>query len=248
MTTPPERASKLLPRWKGPYRVCRISNDYQVVYEDGELERTIHINHAKPAKFTAPDLPEPVPSPEAFRPPLGYLPAGLAKPRPPPAAAAPAGNSVPPPAAAPANQQPAPATPAESTMPPPATAPASQKPEPASLAWRSPRLNPEPGHAHAIKSLPENLPHHSSKTSRMVSTYPLTVSYNECLGSRATSLSFTSLRIVDLRNGQSQYLSTIKQLVDALPKTVDPSSRFEIQSHIARPGQKRFRRSMRAAI
>ena len=82
----------------------------------------------------------------------------------------------------------------------------------------------------------------------MVRTYPLTVSYNECLGSRATSLSFTSLLIVDLQNGQSQCLSTIKQLVDALPKTVDPSSRFEIQGHIAQPGQKRFRRSMRAAI
>ena len=53
---------------------------------------------------------------------------------------------------------------------------------------------------------------------------------------------------MDLRNGQSQYLSTIKQLVDALPKTVDPSSCFELQGHIARPGQKRFRRSMRVAI
>ena len=61
LTTPPERTSKLAPQWKGPYRVCRITNEYQVVYEDGELERTIHINHAKPAKFTAPDLPELVP-------------------------------------------------------------------------------------------------------------------------------------------------------------------------------------------
>ena len=78
LTTPPERASKLSPRWKGPYRVCRIPNDHQVVYEDGELERTIHVNHAKPAKFTAPDLLEPVPSPEAPHPPLGYLPPGLA--------------------------------------------------------------------------------------------------------------------------------------------------------------------------
>ena len=79
-------------------------------------------------------------------------------------------------------------------------------------------------------------------------TYPLTVSYNECLGSRATSLSFASLCVVDLRNGQSQYLSTIKQLMDALPKTEDPSSRFALQGHIARPGQKRLRHSMRAAI
>ena len=77
LTTPPERTSKLAPRWKGPYCVCRIPNKYQVVYEDGELERTIHINHAKPAKFTAPDLPEPVPPVEEPRPPLGYLPEGF---------------------------------------------------------------------------------------------------------------------------------------------------------------------------
>ena len=130
----------------------------------------------------------------------------------------------------------------------PATAPANQRPEPASRPRRSPRLNPEPGHARAIKSLPGNPPHHSSETTRMACTYPLTVSYNECLGSRATSLSFANLRIVDLRNSQSQYLSTIKQLMDALPKTVDPSSCFALQGHIARPGQKRLRCSMRAAI
>ena len=248
LTTPPERTSKLSPRWKGPYRVCRIPNDYQVVYEDGELERTIHVNHAKPAKFTAPDLPEPVPSPEASHPPLGYLPAGLAKPRPPPAASAPAEDSASSSAAAPTNQQPAPAAPAENTMPPPAAMPTNQRPELASHPRRSPRLNPEPGHEHVIKSLPENLPHHSSKTSRMARTYPLTVSYNECLGSRATSLSFANLRIVDLRNGQSQYLSTIKQLVEALPKTVDRSSSFALQDHIARPGQKPLRRSKRAVI
>ena len=81
LTPPPERTCKLSPRWKGPYRVCRIRNDYQVVYEDGELERAIHVNHAKPAKFNSPDLSEPVPSPEAPHPPLGYLPAGLARPR-----------------------------------------------------------------------------------------------------------------------------------------------------------------------
>ena len=44
--------------------------------------------------------------------------------------------------------------------------------------------------------------------------------------------------MVDLRNGQSQYLSIVK----------DPSSRFALQGHIARPGQKRLRHSMRAAI
>ena len=56
MTTPPERASKLSPRWKGPFRICRIPNDYQIVYEDGEVRRTIHVNHAKPTKFTVPQV------------------------------------------------------------------------------------------------------------------------------------------------------------------------------------------------
>ena len=68
LTTPPERTSKLAPRWKGPYLICCIPNEYQVVYEDGNVERTIHINHAKPAKFTALDLPEPVPLTETPRP------------------------------------------------------------------------------------------------------------------------------------------------------------------------------------
>ena len=88
LTTPPERTSKLAPRWKGPYRVCRIPNEYQVVYEDSEVERTIHVNHAKPAKFIAPEFPKPVPPIEEPRPPLGYLPAGFtykpSKPRAPP--------------------------------------------------------------------------------------------------------------------------------------------------------------------
>ena len=57
--------------------VCRIPNEYQVVYEDGKVESTIQVNHAKPAKFTAPDLPEPVPPVEEPRLPLGYLPAGF---------------------------------------------------------------------------------------------------------------------------------------------------------------------------
>ena len=59
----------------------------------------------------------------------------------------------------------------------------------------------------------------------MVHTYPLTVGYKESMGSKENPLSFASLHLVDLRNGQSQYLSTMKQLIDALPKTLDPASR-----------------------
>ena len=247
MMTPPECTSKLAPRWKGPFRVCRVPNDYQVVYEDGEVQRTIYINHAKPAKFTAPDHPEPMPAPETPRPPLGYKPTGLLGPRPPPPApAAPAGDSSS--SSTTASTAPPPATPAASKMQPPATAPANQQPESAPRPLRSPRLNPEPGRVCAIKGPAGNPPHQSDKTSRMARTYPLTVPYHQFLGSRADPLSFASLRLVDLRNGQSQYLSTVKQLVDALPKTIDPSLRYAVRGHIARPGQKRLRHSMRAAI
>ena len=153
MTMPPERALRLSPRWKGPFRVCRIPNDFQVVYEDGEVQRTIHVNHAKPAKFTAPDLPEPVPAPETPRAPLGYLPAGLARHLPPPPApAAPAGDSSS--SSTSASTAPQPAAPAESEMQPPPTAPANQQPEPVPRPRRSPRLNPGLDRACAIKSPP----------------------------------------------------------------------------------------------
>ena len=115
-----------------------------MVYEDGNVERTIHINHAKPAKFTSSDLPELVPPTETPRHPLRYLLAGLAhrpaKPRSP--AANPSVAATPP------------AAPAESSMPPPTTAPANHQPEPAPLRRRSPRFNPVQGHAHTIKSPP----------------------------------------------------------------------------------------------
>ena len=245
LTTPPERTSKLAPRWKGPFRVCRIPNKYQVTYEDDGLERTIHINHAKPAKFTAPDFPEPVLPVEVPHPPIGYLPAGLAR-RPPKPRAPPMNHneaSMPPPAA--------PAVPIAQS---PAAAPANQRPEPAPPRRRSPRLNPEPGQAHAILSRPAARQPHSPPRSRtancskMARTYPLTIGYNESMGSRKNPLSFASLRLVDLRNGQSQYLCTMKQLVDALPKTADPASPFALRGHIARPGQPRLRHSTQAAM
>ena len=103
------------------------------------------------------------------------------------------------------------------------------------------------GQAHSIKNPPVTQPHHSLNCSRMARTYPLTFDYNEFLGRKANPLSFTSLRLIDIRNGHSQYLSTIGQLVVALPKLMDPASRFALQGHIARPGQTRLRHSMRAA-
>ena len=183
------------------------------------------------AKFTAPDLPEPVPSVEEPRPPLGYLPAGFthrpSKPRAPPLNH---NEAVIPP----------PAIPAVPTAPPPTAAPANQNPEPAPPRRQSPSLNPELGQGHAILSRPAACQPHSSpkprkaNRSKMARTYPITVSYNDSMGSKESPLSFASLRLVDLRNGQSQYLSTMKQLIDGLPKTLDPVSRFALRGHIAR--------------
>ena len=141
-----------------------------------------------------------------------------------------------------------PPAPAEKAMPPPGPVPANQQSETAPPRRRSPRLNHVQGHAHTIKGPSVTQPHHSSKRSKMARTYPLTVNYNECLGRKANPLSFATLQLVDLRNGQSQYLSTIEQLVDVLPKSMDPTSRLALQGHIACPGQTRIRHSMRAAI
>ena len=245
LTAPPERIFKLAPRWKGLYRVCCIPNEYKVVYENGEVEHTIHINHAKPAKFTAPDLPEPVPPVKEPRPPLGYLPAGFTH-KPAKLRAPPANRGV-------AARLP-PATPAASAVPAVPAAPANQNPETAPPRRCSPRLNPELGHAHAIKSQPPARQPQSAPITRTANrpekarTYPITISYNDSMGSKENPLSLASLRPVDLRNGHSQYLSTLKQLRDALPKTLDPAFRFALRGHVARPGQLRLRHSMRAAL
>ena len=45
-----------------------------------------------------------------------------------------------------------------------------------------------------------------------------------------------------------EYLSTIEQLVDALPKTMDPASRFALRGHVTPSGHQRLRHSMRAAL
>ena len=98
MTTPPERTNKLTPRWEGPFRVRRVPNPYQVVYEDGSIWRTVHVNHTKPAKLAAPDLPLSTPAPESPRPNLGYLPKSFQQPcsRPPPPQAAAPTRGIPP--------------------------------------------------------------------------------------------------------------------------------------------------------
>ena len=142
-------------------------------------------------------------------------------------------------------------------------APAVPPPEPAPPRRQSPRLHPEQGQARAILSCPatrspasqpQSKPRpravnsSSRQCSRMARVHPLTVGYTASLGPKSNPLSFTSLRLVDLRNGHSQYLNTLEKLADALPKTEDPATCFALRGHLACPGQHRLRRSMRAAI
>ena len=133
-------------------------------------------------------------------------------------------------------------------MPPPATSPAGPNPEPASYPRRSPRLNPELDRVCPLRSPPRDLAPQSKNSLGMARTHPLVVSYNQCLGAKEDPLAFASLYLEDLRTGRTEYLSTMQQLVDALPKTEDPTSRFALRAHIACPGQPRLQHSMRSAL
>ena len=110
---------------------------------------------------------------------------------------------------------------------------------------RSAWLNPQ---AYAIKSPPETPAPQSLPSDEMAWTYPISLEFNQCLGAKEDPYSFSSAYLEDLRNGDLEYLATIKQLVDALPKTLDPTSRFALLGHVAPSGHKRLRHSMRASL
>ena len=246
LTTPPEGTNKLAPRWKGPFVVKRVPNPYQVVYEDGSAWRTVHVNHAKPNKLPATGSPMPLPTPEPSRPALGYLPKSLQRslPRPappPPQSAAPVGGSPSPPASSKSASPAATPTtghrstrwvrtanrnsaPRSTRPPPPASARANENSGSGFQPRRSARLNPQ---VNAIKNAwPAPAPHSLSNT--MARTYPLTLPFNQCLGLKEDPYSFSSVMLEDLRNGELEYLVSVKQLIDAIPKTLDPASRFAL--------------------
>ena len=263
LTTPRERANKLAPRWKSPFVVRRVPNPYQVVYEDGSAWRTIHVNHAKPAKLPATGFPAPIPAPEPPRPALGYLPMSMQRPLPrqppppPPQPAAPAEGSPSPPASSPAATPPASRrltrtmatanrNSASCSVQPPSTASArtNENSRTGHQLRRSARLTPR---ACTIKSTPPPpAPQSLSKT--MARTYPLSLAFNQCLGSKEDPYSFSSIHLEVLDNGETEYLVTVQQLVDAIPKTLDPASRFALRGQVTPTGHQRLHHSMRAAL
>ena len=131
-----------------------------------------------------------------------------------------------------------------SKPPPPASARANDNARSSLQPRRSARLNPQ---AYAIKSaLPAPAP--QSLSNIMARTYPLSLAYNQCLGSKEDPYSFSSVYIEDLRNGETEYLTNVQQLIDAIPKTLDPASRFEVRGQVTPSGHQRLRHSMRAAL
>ena len=248
MTPPPERSNKLAPRWKGPFLVKRVPNPYQVTYEDGLVWRTIHVNHAKPAKTPADGFPAPLPTPEPPRPTLGCLPRSLQRPLsrrplPPPQQAAPTAGPPHPAAAPPA------AT-------PPLSRPATRAAANRNSAPRAVQQPPTaPGRTSENSQPGQPLRCSASLTARACAVTsppqpaaPQLLKYGQCLGPEEGPYSFSSLFLEDLHSGRKEYLATIQQLVDALPRSLDPVSRLTLKAQVTPPGQQRLPHSMRAAL
>ena len=245
--------------------VRRVPNPYQVIYEDGSAWRTIHINHTKPAKLPATGFPAHIPAPEPPRPALGYLPSSMQRPLPrqqrppppPPQSAAPAEGSPAPAASSPAATPPASrrltrtaaaanrnSTPRSAQPPPTAPARANDNSRTGHQLRRSARPTPR---ACTIKSPPPpSAP--QSLIKNMARTYPLSLAFNQCLGSKEDPYSFSSVHLEDLHNGEMEYLVTVQQLVDAIPKTLDPASRFALRGQVTPSGHQRLHHSKRAAL
>ena len=268
MTTPPERTSKLAPRWKGPFLIKRVPNAYQVTYEDDMVWRTVHVNHVKPAKTPAGSFPVPMLPPVPPSPPPMYLSRNLTwkKPAKPPQPAAPTEGSTQPaapvaeptePAAAPRPVSPPPSRPTTRSSTNENSAPRSGPRSPATPGRtnENSRLGQPLRHSERLKSSalhinspPQAAPAHSEASAAMARTYPYSLSYHTCLGQLEDPYSFSSLYIEDLYSGQKTYVKHIQQIIDLLPRTIDPSSRYAFRAQVTPSGHHRMRDSLRTAI
>ena len=82
----------------------------------------------------------------------------------------------------------------------------------------------------------------------MARTYPLSLKYRTCLGRLEDPCSFSSIYLEDLYSGQRAYITHIQQLVDSLPKSMDPTSRFSLRAQVTPAGHQRMRDSLRTAL
>ena len=111
--------------------------------------------------------------------------------------------------------------------------------------WRSARLTPR---ACAIKSHPQPAAPQLRTDHKMARTYPLSLKYGQCLGHLEDPYAFSSLFLEDLHSGRREYLTHIQQLIDALPKSLDPTSCFALRAQVIPPGHQHLRHSLRAAL
>ena len=268
MTTPPERTSKLAPRWKGHFTIKRVPNAYQVTYEDDMVWRTVHVNHAKPAKVPAGGFLVPMSPPAPPSPTPMYLSRNYTwgKPTKPPQSAAPTEGSPQP--AAPVAEPAQPATTPRPVSPPPSrpttrssanqnSAPCSELRSPATPGRtnenlrlgpplrRSERLKTAARH---INSPTQDTPAHSTHSANMARNYLYSLSYDTCLGPTEDPYSFSSVYIEELYSGQRTYVKHVQQIVDLLPRTLDPSSRYTLRAHVTPSGHQRMRDSLRMAL
>ena len=247
MTTPPERSSKLAPQWKGPFFVKRVPNAYQVTHEDDLVWRTVHVNHVKPAKILADGFPIPLPTPEPPVPRTGYLPRSFQRPRPRP--------PIPPQPAAPAAEPTQPASAPHAATPPPSRPTTRSSANQNSASHSEPRSPATPGRANNDSRPDQPLrrsarlnPRACAVKSHPQPAAPQLLKYGQCLDPKDGPYSFCSLILEDLHTGRKEYLGDIQQLVDALPRSLDPGSCLSLKAQVTPPGQQCLPRSMRAAL
>ena len=82
----------------------------------------------------------------------------------------------------------------------------------------------------------------------MARTYPYLLPYRTCLGRLEDPCSFSSIYIEDLYSGRKTYVKHIQQIIDILPRTVDPSSRYTLRAQVTPAGHQRMRDSLRTAL
>ena len=82
----------------------------------------------------------------------------------------------------------------------------------------------------------------------MAQTLPLSLAFNQCLGSKEDPYAFSSVHLEDLRSGKLEHLVTVQQLLDAIPKTVDPASRFTLRGQDSPTRHQRLHHSIKAAL
>ena len=231
--------------------------------------RTVHVNHAKPAKAPPGGFPVPTAPAASAIPPHQYSSRNLSwrKPPPPPQPAALTEGSSPP-----ATPVAAPTRPVAARRP--ITHPPS-RPITRSLTGRHPIAHPPSrpitrsltGHqlaphseprlpATPTQTQPGQPPRRSARIKARVCTVeghpqpaaPQLLRYEQCIGCREGPHSFCSLVLKDLRTGHEEYLGDTQQLIAALPRSLDPGSCLTLIAQVAPPGQRCLPPAMRASL